>query len=110
MGKIINAITGEDFFPKQPWEEITIEIDFTNDLASGDTIASISSNIVTDIHSGDDVTSTMLPNTPTISGTKVYPKIKAGTNHHRYNLSLKCITIDGDKVEGDIRIEVEEIS
>ena len=93
------------FWIKEPWEERLCEFDLTDALATGDSVASVSSAKVYD-SAGVDQSATMVSGTPSISGNKVYVKIVGGTHDATYWAEIRVVTTLGDKIEDDLQIRV----
>lgn len=93
-------------FIKQPWEERTLEFDFTDALSTGDSLASISG--VTVWNGSTETTLTMLEGTPSITGAKVYAKIVGGTAGTDYWVRVRVITTNADQIEDDLKVLVRQ--
>ena len=92
-------------FTKQPWEERQLEFDVTNALATGDSVASVSSiNILLD----DVIQTSMVSGSSSITGNKVYQKVAGGYHGYDYNIRVRIITTNGDKIEDDLVMQVRE--
>ena len=78
-------ILSDHTIKKESSEIIDVTIPFADDLASGDTIASASVTVAE--FDGTDVTTSISPDDPTISGTNIVQRFKSGTSHTTY-LSL----------------------
>lgn len=92
---------------KQAWEERTLRFDLTPSLATGDTPASVSG--VTVWEGTTEKTATMFSGPASISGNYVYAKIIAGESGHTYDVRLRVITTNGDRLEDDLKVLVREI-
>jgi hypothetical protein len=88
---------------KQPWEERILEFDTSPSLAVGDSLNSVSSINVT--LNGVSQAS-MLSGSPTIVGSKVYQKIIGGEHGKDYEVSVRIITTNGEKIEDDLTVRV----
>ena len=95
-------------FEKQPWEVRRIAVDFSNALAAGDTVASISG--ITAWESTTERTSTIIGGTSTIVGNKVYLTLQSGTDAITYNIRVRVVTTNGDQIEEDLSLIVKEES
>jgi len=94
-------------FIKQPWEQRKLEFDFTDTLATGDTLASVSG--VTVWEGTTDKSATMVSGAPTLSGNSVFAVIIAGTEGTSYWIRVRAITTNGDLVEDDLRLLVRNV-
>lgn len=92
---------------KQPWEERLLEFDATDSLATGDSLASISG--ITVWEGTTEKTSTMISGAPSISGDKVYARLVGGTDGHSYWVRIRLVTVNGDKIEDDLRLLVRNL-
>ena len=92
---------------KQPNEVRQLELDVTDALSSGDSVASVTSCKVYS-SSGVDVSSSMLFGTATVSSNKVYTTIQGGTHNCYYWLEVKVSTVNGDTIEDDLKIIVKD--
>ena len=102
----IDPDTGLLVLTKQPYEERVLEIDLVDVLASGDTVASVTSLAAAVVSPGvGAVTIT----SPVASGTKVQGKYTGGTDTENYRITLRVATTNGDKVEGDAMLYVRDL-
>ena len=95
-------------FVKQPAEREQLAIEFEDRLATGDSLGSITECKCYNA-AGTDVTSDLIES-PTVVGTQVKFWCKGGTDSNVYDLTLKVLTVNGFKLEEDLKIEVEEVS
>jgi hypothetical protein len=74
-------------FYKQPSEKYAIAVDYSNDLTSGETIAS---TLVTAIetYTGTTVTTTIIDSTA-VTSTQAKAVVKAGTSGKQYKITVK---------------------
>ena len=94
-------------FVKQPAEREYLGIEFEDRIAAGDSLSSIIECKCYD-SDGVDVTSSLIES-PTISGTKVKFWCKGGADGKAYDLTLKVQTVNGFKLEEDLKIEIKEV-
>lgn len=95
-------------FVKQPYEEWTIAVDFTNRLPSGSTIATMVVSAVKE-SDGSNASSDVLDATDaTINSAIVTVGVKGGSNEQDYILSFKGTLTPTGKVETDIRMKVRD--
>ena len=95
-------------YTKQPWEEERIAGEFTDDLDDGETI---SSSTVSAVDKDDnDVSTTVLDQaTKTIDGGYVKIFAKGGSEAASpYVITFRATTSDGQKLEVDVRMRIEE--
>ena len=90
---------------KQPWEERVLNIDCTNALPTGVTVASVDPEIYDD--EGTDVSADMI-DTSSVSSPSVIITIKGGTDGEVYDLKIKITLSNGEQVEDDLKIKVRE--
>jgi len=95
-----------DLDRKQPSEKEYLAIDFSKRIEKGDTISSITECKCYD-KDGTEVTSDMIES-PCIHGYKIKFWRKGGTSGELYALTVKIETMNGAKLEEDLRIFVEE--
>ena len=93
-----------DSFEKQPSEEYSITVDFSEVLGDGETI---STKVVTGYLNGVDVTSTII-GTSTISGETVIVRVKDGTENN-YKITIVITTSADNTYEEDILMKVRSI-
>ena len=94
-------------YTKQPGEKETIKIDFSNRLPSGVTISSLTSAKMYKYSDDTDVSSTMITNT-SVTSPYVYVQIDDGTDGVEYYLTVKIVLDNGDNIEEDLRVLVDE--
>ena len=92
-------------FIKQPWEERQLEFDVANALATGDTLASVTSITVL---LGDVSQASMVSGNSSMIGNKVYQKIIGGTHGLDYTIRVRVATTNGDKIEDEITMQVRD--
>ena len=79
------------FSPKRPSEKITLGMDFVNLLGSGESISSTQWSIIS-VRPLNVSTAGMLTGSATISGTKVFQQVQAGTNNTIYEITAQITT------------------
>lgn len=94
-----------DNFTKQPNEKYTISIDFTNILATNETIYSYT---IVAYLSNTDMTSTVI-DTHTNTTTAVSIRTMGGVDGNNYKITTKIVTNLNNIFEKDIQMEVREI-
>ena len=92
---------------KQPWEERLLEFDAANSLATGDSLASISG--ITVWEGTTDNSLTMISGVPSLLGNKAYVRVIGGADGHSYWVRIRLITVNGDKIEDDLRLLVRNV-
>ena len=93
-------------YPKQPWAVANIPINCTNRLPTGVTVSSATAAMFDS--DGNDVSSTMIEGSPTVSSPYVYVQIKAGTDGENYSLRVRVTLTNGEKDEDELIIYVRE--
>ena len=91
--------------PKTVAEKITPEIDFGNDLATSETIAS-AVIVITDLSDGSDKSGTMLDGNPVIDGELVSHKIKADAVN-KIKSQKHIILINASKAYSSVQLEIK---
>ena len=95
--------------PKEPSEQFTISVDFSAELAVGETVISAvvtSRNAAT----GADSSSTILNGSATITTPKVLQSVRAGADGERHIVTILATTSasPANKWEAEVSISVEE--
>jgi hypothetical protein len=96
--------------PKPAWDERRIAHDFADDLAVGDTIASIDSISVSDADTGADITASAksAASNQIDTGNKSVSAIyKGGTPGQKYRMVARVVTTNGEKLSAIIQMEIE---
>lgn len=92
---------------KQPWEELRYDMDFSGQMRDGDDLSSVSAVVITNmgqvVGSGDVTSSGEV-----VSGDIAQVKLSGGTDLENYKITIRAITTDGDKIEGDGMLYVRE--
>ena len=91
---------------KQSWEEETIDIDFSERIAVGDSISSVLSKM--EDANGVDVTVSMISSS-TVTSPHIYIALKNGEDGKRYNLGIKVTLSSGQKKEEDLVVVIKNI-
>jgi len=101
--------TGLNVLIKQPNEARQYDIPFTQELRSGDTIASITSVTATKMGLVTEV-SALTVGTPTTNATDdtVQVTLSVGTDGEHYKLETIVVTNDGDVLEVDTMLYVAD--
>lgn len=87
-------------FLKQPTEKYLIAVDYTTELATGETIASVTVTAY-EVLTGTNVTSTVIDSTATTT-TLGKAVIKAGTSGKKYKITFVVTTSLGYILEDDL--------
>lgn len=87
---------------KQPSESRLYTMEFAANLASGETLTSVSS--VTASPSGLDLSAT-----PSVSGTKAQQRIASGTAGVQYKVTFVVVTSAGNTLEGEGYLTVRQL-
>ncbi len=92
---------------KQPGELFPLTIDFSPELATGETVTSA---VVTtrDATTGVDTSSTIKSGSHTVASPKVTQKVTAGATGDRHILTIKATTSAGNVYEGEIELHIRE--
>ena len=92
---------------KQPGELFPLTVDYTPELATGETV---SSAVVTSRNAatGADSSATILSGAVTVASPKVTQKVTAGTSGDRHIITMLATTSTGNKYEGEIELHIRE--
>lgn len=90
----------DEILTKQPGESRLYDIDFAPLLATGDTLSSVTS--VATAQAGLTIGS------PSLATPKVQVRISSGTDGTLYKLTAIVVTTNGDTLETDVFLRVEE--
>ena len=90
----------DEILDKQPSESRLYDIDFAPLLATGDTLTGTPT--VTTAQSGLTIAA------PSLSTPKVQVRLSSGTDGTLYKLTVKSSTANGDTLETDIYLRVED--
>jgi hypothetical protein len=90
---------------KRPDEKFDIEVDFADDMESGDAISSSSVEAFDQSDPSTDLTATLTENLATV-GAIVSVRFKAGTAGKTYVLRYEITTTGGDVFEHDVIVAV----
>ena len=90
----------DEILDKQPTESDLFDIDFTPKLATVHSISSVTS--VTTAQSGLTIGS------PVLSTPKVQVRISSGTTGTPYKVTAIVVTVNGNTLETDVVLRVEE--
>jgi len=91
-------------FEKYTYEKYAVECDFSNNLATGETITLASSTVTIFDSDGEDVTSTLLVEDSTqldSTSKKLQAKVQAGTIDAIYTVKFKIITSAENQFQED---------
>lgn len=88
---------------KSPRESKTLTWDFSEELASGDSITGTPTATV--VGGG-----TLTVSTPTVSGNVVSTRVSAGTANVNYVVRILALTVGGDTLEEEALIRVTEVA
>lgn len=92
-------------YSKQPAEIETIEIDWTERIAAGDSLSSEESKMYDE--DGKDETTAMI-NSTSITGNSVFVVVKAGEAGKKYHLRCRATTTNGEVYEEDLDVHVRQ--
>lgn len=111
----MTATTDPEYFNKQPYEEYSIDFDYTGKLPPG--AASLSSATLSAVKwpkgnptQQTDATGDVLQSTTgtIVSSVKVRGRVIAGTDGYDYLITCRAVTNDGQKLEDDVEMRVRE--
>ena len=89
-------------FEKYTWELFVVECDFTNVLATGETITLATSSVtILDSDGADKTTTILVTDSEARSGTKLQAKVQAGTVDTIYTVKFKIITSSNNQFQED---------
>jgi len=102
------------FYQKQPWEQETVRLDWSNRISSvplsGYAISAVA--VVVYDTDGNDVSSSMLEGDPSYSGNYAYATFKGGTDgqkyYARFRITLTKDAADTQYQEEDLIIVVKQ--
>jgi len=96
---------------KQPFEVLDCAVDFQNRLATGASLASITSVTARDTATELDSTAAVLAASPVpfISGTQVQFRVQDGVDGGRHMITVRVVTSNGEQFEADMRLIIEEV-
>lgn len=107
MPKIYDEDTGLEVEVKQPWEDFLLDMDLSNRMRDGDTIASVFEVVF--VNQGKVVDSIDINLGATAySGTIAQVRVTDGQSLENYKVSYRCTTTQGDKIEGDCMLHVRD--
>ncbi len=89
---------GRDFDPANSTESEVYSLDFVNDLASGETLSSVSSVGLTVFQGTDASPSSHLSGSSSISGTVVSQRLATLTSGVTYTLSFNVLTSQSNTI------------
>ena len=92
--------TEPEFLVKQPWERRLYEMDFSNLLSPGDSIATVDS-VLQAARGRVAGAAALTIGAASVSGTKVQFTIEGGTANEDYKITVRVNTSAGDRLEGD---------
>lgn len=111
----MTGTTDPESFSKQPYEEYSIDFDYTLRLPPGATSLSSATLSAVKWPMGSptqqtDATSDVLQSTTAtiVSSTKARARVKGGTDGYDYLVTCRAITNDGQKLEDDVEMRVRE--
>lgn len=95
-------------FSKYPSESFTIETDFADVLATGETITAATSSVKVyqDNSAETDVSDTMISGAASVSGTKLRARIQAGTEDLNYFVIFSAVTSDSNTFNNIVKLRV----
>ena len=99
-----------NYFEKSPWESFTVYGDFSNVMASDETIVLASSSILIEDKNGDDVTDTVLvTSSEVVSGFTLRGRVQAGSESlSPYKITYKAITSASEQYSVEQFMNVKE--
>ena len=97
---------------KCPFEQFAVSLDFTADLGTGNTIASITAVSAVSNLTGQSSTAEVIAATPaptiSSSGTAVVFEVTGGVVGETHTISVQVVSSIGEKYQGDITLRVIE--
>lgn len=99
-----------DITPKQPLEKFYQGVDWSEALPEGRTIVVCTVSAL-DLADGSDATGVILGSSGAAidsTGSKTSVQLRGGTNHHRYKVTFRATLDDGEILEEDLTVVVED--
>ena len=93
---------------KQPWENRLYTIPFSQELRTGDTVASVTSVTATGMGLVTGALALTIASAPASDDGNVQPRISAGTSGEHYKVTARVVTTNGDNLEVDVMLYVED--
>jgi len=96
--------------PKQPGETLFYKMTFApgKALADGDSLTGSPTATIHKISDGSDMSATMIE-VSTRTGNAITVGMKAGTSGESYKITFHCGTTNGETVEEDLVVAVQEL-
>jgi len=102
-----DTTTGLQVEVKQPWEDFLLDMELSPRMREGDTLSAVSEIVFVNQGVVDGSTDIVLGET-SFSNTVAQVRISGGQDQENYKLSFRCLTVQGDKVEGDGMLYVRD--
>jgi hypothetical protein len=97
---------------KCPYEQFTVSLDFSADIGSGNTVASIRAVTAVSNLTALDSTAEVIANPPapaiSSSGTAVIFEVTGGVVGETHTISVQIVSSLGEKYQGNITLRVVE--
>lgn len=97
---------------KYPFEQYGVELDFSQDIGAGNTIASISAVTAISNLTAQDSTAEVIAATPapaiSSSGTAVDFEVCGGVVGETHTISVQIASSIGEKYQGDVTLRIVE--
>ena len=92
---------------KEPAEVFPVTVDFKNELAVGETIASADVTSKNEL-TGTDTTATIVTGAVAINGSQVAQRVQAGASGERHVLQFRITTSASNVYEAEVGLVVQE--
>lgn len=99
----------DNSFPKQPKEVFTIEFDFTERLATAETITSKTVSAIELKHNKSATSAVINSSTIAPLAKSVYVKVKNGIDGVNYKITVVVGTSGSNTLENDVIMEVYDV-
>ena len=95
---------------KSPYEQFAVSVDFSADIGTGNSIASITAVTATSDLTRLDSTEEVIASNPApaISGTAVVFTVMGGVVAERHTIAVQIVSSIGEKYQGDVTLEIVE--
>lgn len=106
--RLTDPDTNLDTLVKNPAEDRRYDIPFSQELRTGDTIASVNSVASVKQDKVGGSSNVTIAGTVPFTDTVVQPKISGGTDQENYKITAKATTAGGDLLEVDVMLWVRD--
>lgn len=94
---------------KQPSEKFYVDVDFSDNLDTGELLDSAQSSVTASLNGANSTSAVIETGSLIANSGKLFIRVQGGTDGDTHKLTFKAVTDQGNVLEQDVDLIIEEI-